>query len=95
MGTHTISLRGVRTNNLAGIDPDVPRNSLVCSWACPVRQVVAVFDTIAAEAGYQLNGTFPPFARNRLPKWTRPEAEHIDHVGADTPTGRALAGSPG
>jgi excinuclease UvrABC ATPase subunit len=36
-----------------------------------------VFDTVAAEAGYQLNETFPPFARNRLPKWTRPDVEQI------------------
>jgi excinuclease UvrABC ATPase subunit len=36
-----------------------------------------LFDTIAAEAGHQLNETFPPFVRNRLPKWARPEVEDI------------------
>src|SRR5690606_5912120 len=37
-----------------------------------------VFDTIAAEAGFQLNETYPPFIRNRLPKWSRPAVGHID-----------------
>lgn len=37
-----------------------------------------VFDTIAAEAGYQLNETYPPFVRNRLPRWSRPDVDAID-----------------
>lgn len=41
-----------------------------------------VFDTIAAEAGYQLTETFSPFIRNRLPKWTRPE---VDRIGGLSP----------
>ena len=78
MSTRTIRLRGVRTNNLAGIDLDVPRNRLVVFVGVSGSgKSSLVFDTIAAEAGYQLNETFPPFARNRLPKWTRPDAEHI------------------
>jgi excinuclease UvrABC ATPase subunit len=78
VSTRTIRLRGVRTNNLAGIDLDVPRNRLVVFVGVSGSgKSSLVFDTIAAEAGYQLNETFPPFARNRLPKWTRPDAEHI------------------
>ena len=74
----TIALRRARTNNLADLDLDIPRNQLVVFVGrSGSGKSSLVFDTIAAEAGYQLNETFPPFARNRLPKWTRPEVEHI------------------
>jgi excinuclease UvrABC ATPase subunit len=77
-GVGSITIRGARTNNLAGLDVDVPRNRLVVFVGVSGSgKSSLVFDTIAAEAGYQLNETFPPFARNRLPKWTRPDVEHI------------------
>src|SRR5690606_19379811 len=34
------------------------------------------------EAGRLLNETFPPFVRNRLPKWSRPE---VDEIGGLSP----------
>ncbi|RAJ58376.1 excinuclease UvrABC ATPase subunit [Streptomyces sp. Amel2xB2] len=78
MSERNISLRGARTNNLAGLDLDIPYGRLVVFVGVSGSgKSSLVFDTIAAEAGYQLNETFPPFARNRLPKWTRPDAEHI------------------
>ncbi|TDD48465.1 excinuclease ABC subunit UvrA [Kribbella antibiotica] len=74
-----ITLRQARTNNLAGLDLDVPRNQLVVFVGrSGSGKSSLVFGTIAAEAGFQLNETFPPFARNRLPKWARPDVEHID-----------------
>ncbi|OEV31616.1 daunorubicin resistance protein DrrC [Streptomyces nanshensis] len=78
MTERNISLRGVRTNNLAEVDVDVPRNRLVVFVGVSGSgKSSLVFDTIAAEAGHQLGETFPPFARNRLPKWARPDVEHI------------------
>ena len=78
-GERTITIRGARTNNLAGLDVDIPRNQLVVVVGVSGSgKSSLVFDTIAAEAGYQLNETFPPFARNRLPKWTRPDVELIE-----------------
>ena len=78
MAERTITLRRARTNNLADIDIDIPRNRLVVFVGVSGSgKSSLVFDTIAAEAGYQLNETFPPFARNRLPKWTRPDVEQI------------------
>ncbi|WP_049565459.1 ATP-binding cassette domain-containing protein [Nonomuraea sp. SBT364] len=78
MTARTITLRRARTNNLAELDVDIPRNRLVVFVGVSGSgKSSLVFDTIAAEAGYQLNETFPPFARNRLPKWTRPDVEHI------------------
>ncbi|GAB3221040.1 excinuclease ABC subunit UvrA [Glycomyces halotolerans] len=58
---------------------DIPRGSLVVFVGVSGSgKSSLVFDTIAAEAGHQLNETFPPFARNRLPKWKRPEADEIE-----------------
>jgi excinuclease UvrABC ATPase subunit len=79
MTERAITLRQARTNNLAGLDLEIPRNQLVVFVGVSGSgKSSLVFDTIAAEAGYQLNETFPPFARNRLPKWTRPDVEHIE-----------------
>lgn len=73
-----ISIRGARTNNLQAIDVDIPRNRLVVIVGVSGSgKSSLVFDTIAAEAGHQVNETFPPFARNRLPQWTRPDVEAI------------------
>jgi excinuclease UvrABC ATPase subunit len=73
-----IRIKGARTNNLRSVDVDLPRGRLVVFVGVSGSgKSSLVFDTIAAEAGHQLNETFPPFARNRLPKWSRPEVEAI------------------
>ncbi|MFG3339954.1 ATP-binding cassette domain-containing protein [Glycomyces sp. NPDC048151] len=78
MSERMIRLRGARSNNLKSIDLEVPRGSLtVFAGPSGSGKSSLVFDTIAAEAGHQVNETYPPFLRNRLPKWTRPEADEI------------------
>ncbi|UFS97519.1 ATP-binding cassette domain-containing protein [Nocardia huaxiensis] len=75
----SIRIRAARTNNLRDLDIDVPRNSLVVfAGVSGSGKSSLVFDTIAAEAGYQVNETYPPFVRNRLPRWTRPAVDSID-----------------
>ncbi|RBM14722.1 daunorubicin resistance protein DrrC [Prauserella sp. PE36] len=79
MAERHIRIRGARTNNLRSLDIDVPRGQVVVFVGLSGSgKSSLVFDTIAAEAGFQLTETFPPFTRNRLPKWTRPDVGHID-----------------
>ncbi|MGI5229768.1 ATP-binding cassette domain-containing protein [Actinoallomurus sp. CA-142502] len=74
-----IRIRGARTNNLMAVSLDVPRGALVVfAGVSGSGKSSLVFDTIAAEAGYQLNETYPPFVRNRLPQWSRPEVDLIE-----------------
>ncbi|RDI63269.1 excinuclease UvrABC ATPase subunit [Nocardia pseudobrasiliensis] len=79
MTRQDIRIRGARTNNLRGVDIDVPRNRLVVfAGVSGSGKSSLVFDTIAAEAGYQVNENYPPFIRNRLPRWDRPEVDLIE-----------------
>ncbi|MBW8487403.1 ATP-binding cassette domain-containing protein [Actinomadura parmotrematis] len=83
MEQRSITVKGARANNLADLDVEIPRGRLVVfAGVSGSGKSSLVFDTIAAEAGYQLNETFPPFARDRLPKWSRPEAAEIGGLSA-------------
>ncbi|UEJ81394.1 excinuclease ABC subunit UvrA [Brachybacterium halotolerans subsp. kimchii] len=80
-GARTISIRGARTHNLKDLDVDIPRDRLVVvAGLSGSGKSSLVFETIAAEAGFQLNETFPPFARNRLPRWSQPDVDSIHGV---------------
>ncbi|MCM1011193.1 MULTISPECIES: ATP-binding cassette domain-containing protein [unclassified Brevibacterium] len=79
MSEQTIRIRDAVTNNLDHLDLDIRRGRLVViAGVSGSGKSSLVFDTIAAEAGAELNETFPPFTRNRLPKWTRPAVGGID-----------------
>ena len=49
-------------------------------WVSGSGKSSIVFDTIPQEAGRQLNETFSSFARQFLPKYSRPEADEINNL---------------
>lgn len=78
-----IRLRGVREHNLRGIDLDLPKRSLiVVVGVSGSGKSSLVFDTIAAEAQRQINGTFSAFAQNYLPSYGRPAADLVENLSA-------------
>ncbi|CAL9611611.1 UvrABC system protein A [Nocardiopsis dassonvillei] len=88
-----IRLRGVRTNNLKSIDLDIPRGRLVVfAGVSGSGKSSLVFGTVAAEAGHRLNETFPPFARERLPRWTRPDADLVEGLSPVVVVGQRRLG---
>lgn len=79
MTSRSIRIRDARTHNLDHLDLDLRRHQLVVvAGVSGSGKSSLLFDTIAAEAGHELNETFPPFARNRLPTWTRPDVGSLD-----------------
>ncbi|NUQ88858.1 MAG: excinuclease ABC subunit UvrA, partial [Glycomyces artemisiae] len=78
MNERMIRIRSARSNNLKSLDVDLPRGKMIVfAGVSGSGKSSLVFDTIAAEAGHQVTETYPPFLRNRMPKWTRPDADEI------------------
>lgn len=96
MNLDTMRLRGVRQNNLRGIDLDLAKRSLiVVAGLSGSGKSSLVFDTIAAEAQRQVNATFSAFAQNYLPSYGRPDADRIENLSACVVIGqRRLQGGP-
>lgn len=73
-----ITIVGARQHNLKGITVEIPKKKLVViTGVSGSGKSSLVFDTIYAEAQRQLLETFSAYARNRLPKVSRPEVEGI------------------
>ncbi|MCC6498199.1 MAG: excinuclease ABC subunit UvrA, partial [Propionibacteriaceae bacterium] len=76
-----IEVRGARTHNLRAIDVDIPHDRLVVfTGVSGSGKSSLVFDTVHTEAQRQLIETFSSFARQRLPKLTRPDLDEIRHL---------------
>jgi len=76
-----IEIKGARVNNLKDIDVNIPKHKLtVFTGVSGSGKSSIVFDTIAEEAGRQLNETFSAFARQYLPKYSRPEVNEINNL---------------
>ncbi len=70
-----------RENNLKNISLRIPKNKLtVFTGVSGSGKSSIVFDTIAQEAGRQLNSTFSSFARLFLPHYKRPDVDGIRNL---------------
>ncbi len=70
-----------RENNLKNIHVQIPKGKItIFTGVSGSGKSSIVFDTIAQEAGRQLNETFSSFARQFLPKYSRPEADEVNNL---------------
>ncbi len=73
-----LTLRGVRTQNLKGIDVDLPANSLVViTGVSGAGKTSLAIETLAAEGQRRFMETFPASARRFLERLERPDADEI------------------
>lgn len=76
-----IELVNARENNLKNINLQIPKGKItIFTGVSGSGKSSIVFDTIAQEAGRQLNETFSSFARQFLPRYSRPEVDEISNL---------------
>ncbi|MDH5164468.1 excinuclease ABC subunit UvrA [Heyndrickxia oleronia] len=76
-----IELINARENNLKNINVQIPKGKItIFTGVSGSGKSSIVFDTIAQEAGRQLNETFSSFVRQFLPKYSRPEVDEINNL---------------
>lgn len=81
MKSDEIIIRGARTHNLKNISLGIPKHRIVVfTGVSGSGKSSLVFDTIYTEAQRQLVETFSTFARSRMPKLSRPDAEEIRNI---------------
>lgn len=70
-----------RENNLQNISLKIPKNKLtVFTGVSGSGKSSIVFDTIAQEAGRQLNSIYDSFTRTFLPDYRRPDVDEVRHL---------------
>lgn len=78
-----IVVQGLNQNNLKHVSFRIPKEKItVFTGVSGSGKSSIVFDTIAAESQRQMNATYPPFVRSRLPKYPKPDVERIDNLTA-------------
>lgn len=81
MNPEYITLTGIRENNLKNISLRIPKRKLtIFTGVSGSGKSSIVFDTIAQEAGRQLNENFSKFVRGFLPKYSRPDIDAIENL---------------
>lgn len=81
MNVETISIKGMKQNNLRDIDLEIPKNKItVFTGVSGSGKSSIVFDTIASEAGRQLNQTYSSFIQTFLPKYVKADFLSIENL---------------
>ena len=76
-----IVITGARENNLKNISLKIPKRKItIFTGVSGSGKSSIVFDTIAQEAGRQLNENFSKFIRGFLPKYSRPDIDSIENL---------------
>lgn len=74
----TISLKGVRVNNLKGINLEIPRGQLVCvTGVSGSGKSSLAFDTLYAEGQRRYVESLSAYARQFLGRMAKPESDYI------------------
>ena len=85
-----ITIRGVRQNNLKGIDLDLPLGKLnVITGPSGSGKSSLAFQTIYAEGQRRYVETFSPYARQFLDRMDRPAVDRVDIVHGTAPADAA------
>lgn len=93
--THdAIRVRGARTNNLRGVDVDIPKKKLtVVTGLSGSGKSSLAFDTVAAESQRLLNATYPGFVQNLMPHLPRPDVDTLEGLSASIVVDQAPMGA--
>jgi excinuclease UvrABC ATPase subunit len=76
-----IEIVGARANNLKNISLKIPKRKItIFTGVSGSGKSSIVFDTIAQEAGRQLNETFSKFIQGFLPKYGHPDVDAIENL---------------
>lgn len=76
-----IEIVGARANNLKNISLKIPKKKItIFTGVSGSGKSSIVFDTIAQEAGRQLNETFSKFVQGFLPKYGHPDVDAIENL---------------
>lgn len=76
-----IILKGMRQNNLQNVSLEIPKNKItIFTGVSGSGKSSIVFDTIANEAGRQMNQTYSTFIQGFLPKYEKPIVDSIQNL---------------
>lgn len=79
--TDFIILKGMKQNNLKNLTLEIPKNKIVIfTGVSGSGKSSIVFDTIANEAGRQMNQTYSTFVQGFLPNYAKPKVESIQNL---------------
>ncbi len=81
MSHEFIEIFGARENNLKDISLKIPKNKItIFTGVSGSGKSSIVFDTIAQEAGRQVNETYSKFIQGFMPKYGHPDVDSIENL---------------